>query len=228
MRWKCVVVALAVLASCEAAPEEAGEQLPVPAPPPSAPPVTTRRVELPVLADFSISPALPDTEVSTVRSPRLRAGKGGVAFFAVARPPVPVKCIAQVRLGLSVEGWTDDAAEELAVYPSQVVNALAKRNGDRFGYSGSLLDVRPRASFVGHVEGWAEWDVTAIVKRWVGSGVFPSRDLRVPRKGPVVLALRDAEGAEPLVRVAVGSTEAPRPPAVVARVEKECPARGRA
>lgn len=223
MRWKRVVVALAVLASCERAPEET-EPLPVPAPEPSVAPVTTRRVELPVLGDFSVSPAMPDTELTTVRSPRLRAGKGSVAFFAVARPRVPVRCIAQVRLGLSVEEWTDSAGEELAVYPSQVVNALRKRNGDSYGYSGSLLDVRPRATFVGHVEGWAEWDVTAIVKRWVGGGVFPSRGLRVPRKAPVVLALRDAEGAEPLVRVAVGSTEAPRPPAVVARVEKECPA----
>jgi hypothetical protein len=221
--WRQAVAVLVMLASCEPVDEGAA--------PPDAPDdlvAASRRVEIEVLGDFSVAPTLPDSVLTTVRSPVLRVGDGSAAFFALERPRVPARCISDVRLRLFVEEWSALAQEELAIYPSHVFNALEKRDGDRYGYSGALLDVRPRGTLDSFTAGWAEWDVTGIVKRWVGSWTFPSLGRRVPGRGPVVLALRDVDLAEPFARAKIASTESPGRPRAFAFVEEGCPARGRA
>lgn len=226
MGWKPAAVAavLAVLVSCEPAREQgAGPPYPVALGPPAV-----KRVDLDVLADFAVAPALPDTELTTVSARSLRVGDGSVALFAVERPRVPARCLAEVRLRLFAEGWSELASEELAAYPSSVVNAAAKRDGDPYGYSGSLLDVRPRGIFDDVTSGWAEWDVTAIVKGWAAGWPFPSQGRRAPKRGPVVLALRDVDLAEPFATVDVAASESGRGPEVLAFVEEDCPFRGRA
>ena len=229
MGWKRAALAavVALLSSCEPAREGAA-----PAPAASGDSSNlvagSRRVRLPVRGDFAVAPALPDTELTTVSATKLSVGDGSVGHFAVARPRVRAGCIVEVQLRLFVEGWTELAGEELAVYPSSVVNALHKRDGDRYGYSGSLLDVRPRGIFRGVTSGWAEWDVTAIVKLWSAGGAFPSRGVYVPEHGPVVLALRDVDLAEPFATATVASVESSRPPEVFAFVEESCPPVGRA
>ncbi len=47
--------------------------------------------------------------------PALRAGAGRVALFAVARPPVPPRCVVAARLRLFLERSSDLGAEEPAV-----------------------------------------------------------------------------------------------------------------
>lgn len=174
-----------------------------------------------MVADFSVVPAAPDTELSTVRARRVDAGRARVSIFAIERPPVRARCLVEARLRLYVERSSGPIAEELAVYPSHVFDAASKRDGERFGYSGALLDVRPRATSEGDRSGWREWDVTAIVKRWIGGGAFPSVGHRAPEQGPVVLALRDLDGAPPFAAASVASADAPsnRPELVVTRLE---------
>lgn len=227
MGWKQVAVAVFLLLSvaCEPAREEASPSVPADR---SALVPPARRVPVRVLGDFSVDPALPDTRLTTVDSPSLRAGDGSVVVFALRRLRVPARCIVDVRLFVTVEEWHELAGEELALYPSHVVNALTKRDGDRYGYSGSLLDTRPRAAFDGSAAGLASWDVTAIVKRWVGGRAFPSRGVYAPDRGPVVLALRDTDLAEPFATATVASVESPHPPEGFAFVEEDCPLKGRA
>lgn len=221
MRWKrlAAIVLLAVLVACEPNGEEAA---------PSTAPEPPRPLELRVVGDFAVDPARPDTEVTNVGAKRLRAGNGSTAFFAVQRPPVPARCIAELRLRLFLHEWPGVGEEELALYPSHVFDAHRKRDGDRFGYSGALLDVRPRAPFEGVVSGWGEWDVTGIAKRWIGGWTFPSQGRRAPERGPIVLALRDTDLVSPSVTATVASTESGHAPEALALVREGCPARGRA
>lgn len=226
MGWKRTVAAivLAALGACEPARERAAPSTPAP----DDLTASTRRVALEVVADFSVEPAAPGAELTTVEAEALRAGEGSAVVVAVERPKARPGCIADVRLRLFLEEWSDVAADELAVYPSHVFDARRKADGDSFGYSGSLLDVRPRATFEGVAEGWGEWDVTRIVKPWIGGWTFPSRGHRAPARGPVVLALRDAELAEPFATATIASLESARPPRAFAFVEERCPSRGRA
>ncbi|HEX2293944.1 MAG TPA: hypothetical protein VHN37_01395 [Actinomycetota bacterium] len=227
MGWKPAVAAavLVMLVSCEPAREAAA---PVESPEPGEPSVALERVELDVLGDFAVAPALPDTTVDATGSPSMDVGNGSVVILALERPPTPARCLAEVRLRLFLEEWSELAAEELAVYPSHVFDALRKSDGDRFGYSGSLLDVRPRATLDSSATGWSDWDVTAIVKLWTGGGAFPSRGLFVPERGPIVLALRDVDLAPPFANARIASTESGHAPHAVALVKKECPDEGRA
>lgn len=221
MGWKRTAMALvlALLVSCDAGSERAASS---PRPQTSDLERPAGRFRMPVRGDFSVSRAVPDAEVRTVDALELRAGQGSVAFFALGRPPVPGRCLAEVRLRLFLEKWPDLAAQELALYPAQVFDALGKRNGDRFGYSGALLDVRPRATFEGVDAGWGEWDVTRIVKRWTTGSPFPSQGRRAPERGPVVLALRDADLAEPLVAATIASSESAHAPRALAFIEESC------
>lgn len=215
-RW-LAGIAVVVAASCDGA----GPGAATPATGRPSPPVEI--VETRVVADFGVAPAAPHTALSTVRTRMVDAGRGSVAIFAVERPAGPPRCIAEARLRLFLERSSGPVAEELAVYPSHVFDAAAKRDGERFGYSGALLDVRPRATFEDGGSGWSEWDVTPIVKRWIGGGAFPSVGHRAPERGPVVLALRDVDGAAPFATATVASADAPtNPPQLVVAAPEGC------
>lgn len=217
-KWELAVALLVVTAACE------GDRAVVVRPETPA----TAAIEVPVVADFSVARAIPGETLTTVGSESLRAGRGGVAIFAVERPRVPPRCIVDARLRLFVTDMSGTLAEELAVYPSHVFDAARKTDGERFGYSGSLLDVRPRALYEDGGGGWSEWRVTAIVKRWLSGRPFPSLDKRVPERGPVVLALRDAEGAQPFAEIEVASADsASDVPHMVVSAREGC-VRGRA
>lgn len=181
-----------------------------------------------MLGDFSVSPAAPGTELTTVSSQTLDVGDGAVALLAVERPTVAARCIVDARLRLYVEESSDLVSTELAVFASHVFDALEKEDGDDFGYSGSLLDVRPRGEYAGEASGWTDWDVTHIVSRWVAGDPFPSRAMRVPRRGPIVLAMRDVDLAEPFATATIASSEAGEyAPHVVVTSRDDC-ATGRA
>lgn len=164
-------------------------------------------VELSVLEDFSVMPAASDTELATVAATSLEAGDGSVVVLAVDRPRMPARCIVEARLHLYLEGPSDLVSTELAIYPSHVFDAADKEDGDRFGYAGALLDVRPRGIYAGEASGSTVWDVTEIVTRWVAGRPFPSQAKRVPERGPIVLALRDVDGAEPFATATIASSE---------------------
>jgi hypothetical protein len=76
MGWRHAAVTLIVLAGCES--RDVG--------PPATtapPPIPVTLVELPVGGDFSVSPAAPGTELSTVSAESLDAGDGSVVLFAI-------------------------------------------------------------------------------------------------------------------------------------------------
>lgn len=218
-RWGLAVLVVLGGGACEADPGAARRE-----PTPAAATV----VEVPVVADFAVAEPSPDHELTTVRSEWLRAGDGAAAIIAVRRPPTPSRCIADARLRLFVRETSGAVAEELAVYPSHVFNAARKTDGDAYGYAGSLLDVRPRATYEDAGGGWSEWRVTAIVRRWLSGRAFPSLRKTVPERGPVVFALRDVEGAEPLAAIEVTSAEGDEVPHMVVSVLEGCVSRGRA
>lgn len=222
-RWQLAVFVLVVVAACDRAEDAAA---PTPEPPPAATPVPTTVVELPVLADFAVSPPAPDTELTTVEASALEAGEGAVAIFAVERPDVPARCILDARLRLFVEESSGLTSTELAVYPSHVFDAAEKADGERFGYSGALLDARPRAVYQGESGGWTEWDVTGIVTRWVAGDAFPSRGSHAPERGPIVLALRDFDLAAPFATATVASSESAHAPHVTLTSREDCRVRG--
>ena len=218
-RWRGAALVLAVLAGCEADRESvAPSPVPSPAPATSQPVSETRAA---IVADFAVAPAAPGTELSTVSAATLEAGRGSVVLVAAERPRVAVRCMAGARLRMFLHESSDLVTEELGVYPSHVFTAATKRDGEPYGYSGALLDVRPRALYEDAGSGWSEWDVTGIVKRWVGGRPFPSQGLRAPARGPIVLALRDVDGAEPFATATIASVEATknRPHLVLARLK---------
>lgn len=135
-------------------------------------------------------------------------GKGQLAIIAIQRPSISADCITAAQLRLQLEQPSDLAAGELAVYPSHVFDAATKRSGERYGYWGSVLDIRPRARLEEAGAGWTHLEVTDIVKRWMGRKPFPSRGLVAPKKGPIVLTLRDVDGAEPFGTATVVSSDA--------------------
>jgi hypothetical protein len=202
-RWAVAAAVLVALAACDGDDGAAATR-----PAESAPPlVAVTTAKLPVLADFAVAPAAPETELSTVSATTLDAGEGSAVLLALGPPSVPGRCIVDARLRLHVEESSGPVPTELAVYPSHVFDALRKEDGEPFGYSGSLLDVRPRGVYAGAGGEWTIWDVTEVVRRWVSGRPFPSQGKAVPERGPVVLALRDVDGAEPFARVTIASSE---------------------
>lgn len=169
--------------------------------------VRTKSVQLPVIHDFRVSPALPAIKLVDVDAPTIQAGYGSVAIIAVRRPSIPARCLVAAQLRLYLKDRSGVAAE-LAIYPSHVFNATEKREGDDFGYSGSALDIRPRATLDEATTGWSQWDVTDIVKLWLRRGAFPSQGASAPKRGPIVLTLRDVDGGEPFGSVTFVSADA--------------------
>lgn len=226
-RWGIAAVALIALAACEGGDGSEATR-PRPSQLPATTPVPTTSEQVPVLGDFSVSSAAPGTELTTVSAESLEVGDGAVVVLAVERPAVPARCVVEARLRLFVEESSGLFSTELAVYPSRVFDALEKEDGEDFGQSGSLLDVRPRGDYAGEASGWTDWDVTEIVKRWVAGHPFPSESLRVPERGPIVLAVRDVDLAEPFGTGVVASSEAgDEAPHVVVTSRDDC-VRGRA
>lgn len=216
-------MALLALGGCDGGGRDLSSSTPSPRGATSSPAPEVDSFETRVVADFSVSPARPGTELSTVQARTLQGGRGSAVIFAVARPGVPARCIAGAALRTFVEGSSGEVADELAVYPSHVFDAPEKEDGDAFGYSGSLLDSRPRATTDDTGGGWVEWDVTDVVKLWTGGGAFPSRGMFVPERGPIVLALRDVDLADPFATVRIASADAPESrPHVAVTVRKEC------
>lgn len=195
-----VAVFLCLLAGCTPDSSEPTQ--------PEAQAPATKSVRVPVIQDFGVASARPETRLSGLKAPSIDVGKEKVAIIAVERPAVSATCITAAQLRLYLESHSDLAAAELAVYPSFVFNAVHKKDGDKYGYSGSALDTRPRATLDEAASGWSEWDVTDIVKRWVGHRPFPSQGSQAPRGAPIVLTLRDVDGAEPFATATVASAEA--------------------
>jgi hypothetical protein len=151
-------------------------------------------------------PVGPDTELAGVTNPTIEVGRGKVAILAIARPNVAPTCL-KAHLQLHVKEASPLAAEQLAIYPSHVFNALEKSEGQPFGYAGTLLDTRPRAMAADLSPGWRTWDVSEIVNLWLSREPFPSQ-ARVPKEGPIVLALRDLDGAKPFGTMTFSSADA--------------------
>lgn len=216
------MVMLVVLAACESGGDGSAARRSEP-PPPSASEVPLSVHELAVVGDFSVRPAAPDTELSTVSARTLDAGEGSVVVLAIERPGVPGRCIVEALLRLHLEDSSDFVSTELAVYPSHVFDAEDKEDGERFGYSGGLLDVRPRGTHAGATTRWTVWDVADVFRRWVGGSAFPSQGKRAPGRGPVVLALRDVDGEEPFATATISSSESTgNAPHVVLTSNKQC------
>lgn len=185
----------------------------------------TKSVEVAVVHDFDVSPALPDTKLSGVDEKTLEVGEGRTAIIAIERPLVPVRCLVAAQLRLYLEAASEPAEEQLAIYPSHVFNAVQKRDGDKFGYSGSALDIRPRATVADAGSGWSQWDVTDIVSTWISRRPFPSRGRRAPKRGPIVLTLRDVDGAEPFaIATLVSSDAAENAPHLIVTQTRGCTA----
>jgi len=161
-----------------------------------------------VVHDFEVVGAAPQTRLSDVDAPSVQVGEGKVVILAIERPTITARCITAAQLRLYLQRHSKVAAEELAVYPSLVFNATKKRDGDEYGYSGSALDIRPRATLDEATNGWTEWDVTDMVKRWLGRRPFPSQALQAPRSGPIVLTLRGIDGAKPFATATFASADA--------------------
>lgn len=192
-------------------------------PSPTHSPETTTD-QLHVIADFGFHGRFgprPDDELSGVTKLSIDIGRGAVALLAVKRPSVPARCIVGAQLRTYVTK-VPDIPDELALYPSHVFNAASKRDGDEFGYSGSVLDVRPRSTLDEVRRGWNSWDVTDIVKTWLRGGPFPSRALRVPKSGPIVFAFRDVDGAEPFSTATFLSADSNRPPVLIVTHHEGC------
>lgn len=204
MERRLLAVGMTILASLAACTPDASD-----APPAEAAQASeTNSVEIPVIHDFGVAGAAPQTTLSGVDAPSIDVGKGKLAILAVERPPISARCITAAQLHLYLQRHSDLAAGELAVYPSHVFNAPEKQDGDQYGYSGSALDIRPRAALDEAVNGWTQWDVTDIVKRWLSRRPFPSGD-RAPRATPVVLTLRDIDLAKPFATATLASMDAP-------------------
>lgn len=175
----------------------------------ASPDETVNSSESPVIHDFGVERFVPDTVLSGVGSPSIEVGKAKAAILAIDRPQISLDCLAAAQLRLYIEDASPDAAGQLAIYPSHVFNAEDKHDGDRYGYVGTSLDNRPRSMAEELAPGWSHWDVTDIVRRWVGQQPFPSQGARAPKHGPIVLALRDVDGAEPFASATVTSADAP-------------------
>jgi hypothetical protein len=221
MRRKWLAVALLVVSTAPACDPANGND--------SAPRVerTRRPTESrsePVLAAFGVTSAVPDTKLESVDAEAIDVGRGKVGIFAIGRPSVPTRCIVAAQLRLYVEKASEVAEHEVAIYPSLVFDAADKREGSRFGYAGSVLDIRPRATLDEDPVGWSAWDVADILKLWLRGGPFPSMGRRAPRKGPIVLTMRDVDGAEPFGHMSVVSSDAStNTPRMVVTSERDCP-----
>ncbi len=195
------MVSTAFLNACEPADPDDHPNEPTPT-------VSTKSFEARVLNDFGVFPAVPDAKLTNVEAPSIEVGKGKVAIFAMKKPEVPASCVIAAQLRLFLQEATERISTELAIYPSHVFNALQKRDGDRFGYSGSALDIRPRATLDEDVtRGWSAWDVTDVVRRWLSRRPFPSTGARVPKRGPIVFTLRDMDGAKPFATATLASSD---------------------
>lgn len=212
MSWAvCIGLLLgSIMTGCESTEEptdRARERVRRTAPPPSSPSKSRTRT-LPVIADFAVRAAYPDARLANVRSPSLAVGRRSAAVVAIRRPAFSARCLTAARFRLYVKR-VEGPSNELAVYPSHVFDAATKRDGDRFGFSGTALDVRPRAIAKFVAGSWAEWDVTRIFRLWIGSRAFPSRGILPPERGPVVLTLRDVDGAAPFAMATILTQESP-------------------
>lgn len=188
---------------------------------PAQQPAETESVEVPVVHDFGVTGLVPHTVLSNVHARAIEVGEGRAAIIAIERPYISASCVTAAQLRLYLVQASDLAAGQLAVYPSSVFNALAKQDGVHYGYSGSALDIRPRATLDQAAPGWSQWDITDIVKRWIGHKPFPSRGLVAPMKGPIVLTVRDVDGAEPFATATFVSSDANdrKPYLIVTRTE---------
>lgn len=216
----CLIVVLAAFAACDdGAPGEAGAN------DGSGSTPETATTELAVLHDFQVPGAAPQVRLPPVDEPEIRVGEGSAAIFASKRPKMPAHCLIAAQLRLYLSEASANAAEQLAIYPSHVFNASDKRTGDRFGYVGTALDVRPRSMLAEAHVGWSRWDVTDIVRLWLAREAFPSQGKRAPKKGPIVFTLRDVEGAEPFGSAVVASVEtAENAPHLLVRHQTDCSA----
>lgn len=190
----------------------------------AAPEARTESVELPVIHDFEVPGAAPQVELPPTDNPEIRVGEHTAAIFAVERPEVAADCLVAAQLRLYVNDSSANAPEQLAIYASHVFNAHDKKTGQRFGYTGTALDNRPRAMTSDPLSGWSSWDVTDIVRLWIGREPFPSRGKLPPKKGPIVFTLRDTEGAEPFGTAVIASAEAETAPHLVVTHKPDCSA----
>lgn len=173
-----------------------------------APGLADVTVDLPVVADFQLESIVPTTVLSGVTSSRIDVGRRRAAIIAIERPQISAGCMVSAQLRLFIEEASANAADQLAIYPSHVFNAADKKDGERYGYLGTSLDNRPRSMATTLTPGWSEWDVTDITRLWLSGQRFPSQGARAPNEGPIVLALRDLEGAEPFGTATFTSTDA--------------------
>jgi hypothetical protein len=213
---KWLAVGVTILASLIACTPESSDG------PPAEGAQQTKSLEASVIHDFGVTGAAPQTKLTGVDAPSIDVGKGKLAILAVERPPVDAGCITAAQLRLYLQRHSPLAAGELAIYPSHVFNATEKEEGDEYGYSGSALDTRPRTTLDEATKGWTHWDVTDIVKRWLSRRPFPSQAVRVPRAMPIVLTLRDIDGAKPFATATFASADASenRPYLVIAHTEQ--------
>lgn len=182
-RVACALVLVIGLSACESTHDVAPER----------PDTVSERLS--VVADFRVPSFSGERSLRSVSAPEIAAGRRATAIIAIQRPRVDARCLVAAQLRLYITHATEAAADGLAIYPSHVFDATSKRNGDAFGYAGTLLDIRPRAVADELVEGgWSHWDITDIVRLWLKGGPFPSQGAPVPGTGPVVLSLRDKEG----------------------------------
>lgn len=219
MRRRCMaslMVSVFLVGACELTEGERTDPQPTPT-------IATSSIEARVLNDFGVLPAVPDSKLETVNDPSIDVGKGKVGIFAVERPEIAGRCLVAAQLRLYLQRATERISTELAIYSSHVFNAHTKRAGDRFGYSGSALDIRPRANLDEDVaNGWSAWDVTDIVRRWLSRRPFPSMGLRASKRGPIVFTLRDVDGAGPFARATVASAESGNAPHMIVTHHRDC------
>lgn len=212
------IILLVTLSACDS-DDSQGTQ----GPPGSTPTVDTSSIELPVLNDFQSPQDAQGTKLSGVEDKTIKVGHGAAAVLAVERPLTEPRCILAAQFRLYLTQASGLAAKELALYPSHVFDALSKKDGDEFGYAGTALDIRPRATLQNSEPGWSEWDVTDVVKLWLRGGPFPSRGLNVPDQGPIVLTIRDVDGAEPFgTATFISSDGSDRRPYVVVTQRANC------
>ena len=216
----CAALAVALITACTPGSSQRGSG------PEAQPTEETASMRMPVIHDFGVPGKAFGPSSGTRVSDGAReipVGRRQTGIFAIRRPSIPASCIKAAQFRLYIEKYEGFISAQLAIYPSHVFNALTKRDGDEFGYAGSVLDIRPRATLDTEVTGWSRWDVTNIVKTWVGRRPFPSQGIVAPRTGPIVLTMRDVDGATPFATATVASLEAAaHAPHLVLSHTKDC------
>ena len=197
-----------------------------PVPEPREGPQTTS-YPVDVTADFGVGSASPDELLRTVGAETIQVGRGAAGVIAVERPREKARCVVAAQLRLYLPEASELVASEIAIYPSHVFNAASKRDGERFGYAGTALDSRPRSVLDEVGTGWTGWDVTDIVKLWLRGGPFPSQGGQVPKRGPIVFAIRDVDLARPFAEARFVSADGPRDRRPHMLVATRCVAQGR-